>query len=282
MDKLRKASPYSEDGIYNVLYSHLVKEWQGLSMVEGIKEKKNFSNFLRDLIKESLLISELSFEDVLIEHVNNVKKKRIEKKSENNARSIETKKIEDLHKRLRSQFVKNKNFNILEFKNKIKIDLKTRYKGHELILPKKLSMVSEFNIEEDLKKIRDTKYERMSSFKGLSYKYNKSFHFIDEVSAPIVYYNKKENNQSELDSLLIGVISYSLKINKIKNTKKIIKKLHDIEQNDWKHNNPSFSFFPFDKDEFISKRKNKREKLNYKEEDKNEINKIIMKKNKDP
>jgi hypothetical protein len=275
-----KVSPYSEEGIYNVIYAHLIKEWKGLSTIEGKKEKLNFSDFLKEVIDLSLKESEMHFENNLIDYVFKKKEDRIARFIENNASSMETKKIKELHKRLVIQSKENQKFDLFDFQKSLKIKIKNKYDGLINIYPKDMKSIGQDNLAEGLRSVRDTKDQRLNDFKGLSYKYNGTFHFIDAVSAPIVFYNQMEQEKEVFESLILGISSYAIKINEIKNTKKLIRKLEDVEKKKLKVSDPEFTFEQFDSLKQIKKTK-KRSLTKLHDEEKTEIQKLILK-NKDP
>lgn len=276
-----KVSPYSDSGIYNAVYSHLISEWKGLSMVSGKKDKLNFPDLLREVIDYSLNKSEMAFDSTLINYVKRKKENRIADLVENNARSIETKKIEELYKNLIIQDKINKKKDLTKIVEDVKEKINRNYKGLNNIAPKGLDKITEDNLSKNLKEIRDTRKDRLSSFKGLPYRKENNFHFIDEISASVVFYNKIENKESNLDSLLKGLVYYVLKTNEIKNTKTIINKVNKIAEGHIKNGDIDFSFNQFDKAEKIKKTKRRKRKSSFHEEEKNEIHKLIMK-NKDP
>lgn len=240
-----KISPYSNAGVHKALYHSMIEEWVGLSFVVT-EDNKNFSDLIQDIITLSSNQSELFFDPSLISYVEKHKTKRMASKKEFSTKSFETKELENLEKRLKKQKTKNEEFNFLNFNESIYEKISLNYRGLENLKPKKLLTISENNIEKHLLNIKETRKERLNSFRGFSCKRKETFHFVDAITAPIVYYNKT-NEISSIETMIMGMSSYILKLNEIKNTKLLIKKLEEIEKNDLKISDMRFHFGQFSK-----------------------------------
>lgn len=240
---MKPISPYSIEGIFRVLNNYLLSEWRGMTKVKGVEDEIGFKEFINDVILLSIEKSELMFEIELITQVENAKSNRIQKYYETNTKSKETVQIAKLQAALTNQLKENSNFNFVEFNKEIKEQLKNKYNGLNSLEPKRYKEINEENIVKKLFEIKETKRDRLQRFKGLPYKRSEFFHFVDAVSAPIVYYKKQEGEDS-LNILISGISSYVLKVNEIKNTKRILKKLKEIE-NGLKIDSPKFHFDPF-------------------------------------
>lgn len=239
-----KISPYSEIGVHKAIYHSIIEEWSGLSNVKS--DNKTFKDLVSDIISLGMIESEYFVDAAIVKFIDTYKNERMIENKEYSTRSFETKEIEKLNTDLKKIIKENKNFDLDSFNQKVRFFIEDKYDGLEHIKPKGLNNLSEDNIEYALIKIRNTKKERLKKFKGFSYKLNGSFHFTDAISAPVVYYNK-ENQKEPLDSLILGISSYVLKLNEVKNTKLIIKKLNEIKNEDIKKDDQRFHFGQFSK-----------------------------------
>lgn len=276
---MKAISPYSIEGMSRVLNNHLLSEWRGITKVNSIGKENDFKEFINDIIILSVQQSELMFEMELIIQVEKAKSNRIDKYLETNTRSKETVEITKLQMALMDQLKKNADFDFEKFNEEIKRELLKKYKGLDDLKPKKINEINEENIIKKLFEVKETKIERLEKFKGLPYKRSEFFHFIDAVSAPIVYYRQKEGDEL-LKVLISGISSYVLKVNEIKNTKRVLKKLKEIE-NGLKIDSPEFNFDPFSVLMNYEKKHKKSQKLpKFKNSEKEDITNLLLKKNK--
>lgn len=259
---INKISPYSQVGVHKALYHLIIEEWSGLSNVKS-SDNENFSDLLDDIIHIATIHSDLFFDPALITYIDRHKSERMAIKNEFSTKSFETKELEILNKTLKTLLIENKKFDFIDF-NRIVCDyIENKYIGIESLSPKKINSLSDENIEEYLLNIKDTKKERLQSFKGLSFKRKESFHFVDAITAPIVYYNKT-NNIRPIETMITGISSYVLKLTEVKNTKLIIKKLEEIAENNLKIDDEKFNFGQFSK---IKKKQIKQDKVMLKDVD---------------
>lgn len=259
---INKVSPYSQMGIHKAIYHMLIEDWSGLSNINSV-ENDNFSGLIGDVIAISSEQANYFFDKSLLGYINTHKKNRMVNKNEHSTKSFETKELEKLTKTLKSLLLENEEFDFLEFNNLVYSYVKNKYNGLDVILPKRLSKINEDNIEDQLLEIKSNLKTRLSSFKGFSYKRKESFHFVDAITAPIVYYNKT-NDISPIETMIIGISSYVLKLTEVKNTKLIIKRLEEIEKNDLKVDHKNFNFGQFSK---IKKASLPKEKISSKDVD---------------
>ncbi len=240
---MKPISPYSIEGMSRVINNHLLSEWRGMSKVKNKDNLMSFKDFINDVILLSIAQSELMFEIELITQVEKAKSKRIAKYYETNTKSKETAEITKLQDALTNQLKKNTTFDFVNFNAKIKEQLLEKYEGLNGLKPKYFEKINKENLIDKLFEIKETKRDRLQKFKGLPYKRSEFFHFVDAVSAPIVYYRNQEGDDF-LNVLISGISSYVLKVNEIKNTKRILKKLKEIEEG-LKIDSPKFNFDPF-------------------------------------
>lgn len=238
-----KISPYSNNGVFTAMYYPLLNNWSGLGNIHGIEIEKNlnFSSFLKELIKHSIKESELWVEDNLNVYLEDYIKNRIIKKNEFNIRSKETLELINLKNKINYITNCQNDFNIINYETKIKKNILSNYVGFEKIKPKKIDVINSGNLKENILKMKSTQRIRLSKFKGLKYKQKGMLHFVDAIEPSIVYYNKTQNIDY-IESLIKGVVSYTFRVNTMKNTKLILQKLKNIDENDLKLNDPDFDF----------------------------------------
>lgn len=227
---MKKVNPYSIEGVHQSLYYHFVQEWKGLSKVKNKNNNLGFSDLLKHIIQLSYDVSDNMFEQGVLRYSERLKKDRVLRLSEYNAKSKETKFINDFNENLKSIREKQNQFNLHEFRNKIKESINDNYSYLDALEPKQLRNINDDNLVQQLSHIKQTKKERIDGFRGLPYKMKDHFHFIDYISAPICYYRIQNNRETALDVFLDSVISYSIRINEVDNTKKIINQLNEIDQ----------------------------------------------------
>lgn len=227
---MKKLNPYSPDGVHSALYYHFVQEWKGLSKVKNKSENKNFSDLLKELIKDINENSELFFEKDVVKYSERLIKKRRIQLSEHNARSKDTTKIQTFHQKIIKANELNSRFNVDDYRAKLKKRIEDKYDFINELEPKKINSINDDNIIESLKNIQETKENRFNKFNGLPYKMKNKFHFIDYTSAPVCYYIMKKNNFDYVDVFLDSVVSYCIKINEVKKTKEIVNTLNKANE----------------------------------------------------
>lgn len=243
---INKVSPYSSLGMKKALTHLIIDEWSGLSSVRTTDGKNKFLDMISDVIEISEKRSEFFFDKQLIVYIEKIQTEMMAKKNEFSTKSFETKKLEDLNKKLKKISVSNEIFNFNEFNKELLKYIQDKYTGVNNINPKSLKNISHGNIKENLINVKNTKIDRLSKFKGFSCKRRESFHFVDSLSAAIVFYNKTQGINS-IETLLSGLTSYVLKVVEIRNTKLIIKKINEIELKNLKIEDVSFNFGQFSK-----------------------------------
>lgn len=274
---MKPISPYSIEGMSRVINNHLLSEWRGMSKVKNKDNLMSFKDFINDVILLSIAQSELMFEIELITQVEKAKSKRIAKYYETNTKSKETAEITKLQDALTNQLKKNTTFDFVNFNAKIKEQLLEKYEGLNGLKPKYFEKINKENLIDKLFEIKETKRDRLQKFKGLPYKRSEFFHFVDAVSAPIVYYRNQEGDDF-LNVLISGISSYVLKVNEIKNTKRILKKLKEIEEG-LKIDSPKFNFDPFTELMAYEKKYQKDQKLpKFNTTEKQEITSLLSEK----
>ena len=241
MEKKEKQNPYSNEGMFSSLYYPILNNWVGLSNVKGEKNNKNFSHLLKFIIEESTELSKLWIEDELENYISNYIENRIDKRNEFNYKSKETVELIELKNRIIKIKNKKNNFNQEKYIKKIKNKVEILYNGSEKIKPRNIDKINKENIELELKKLKSTKAIRLSNFKGLKYKQKQCLHFIDIIEPTIAYYNRNQNIDF-LETLIKSVLSYTLRVSSIRNTKKILYKLNEIEKRNLKLGDCLFDF----------------------------------------
>lgn len=253
---MKKLNPYTENGIYIAIYNYLIKEWKGVSQITSKTGNENFSNFLKDIVSESFKESSYYFEDSLIPYLDKKIKQRRSEKSEFNTISKETKALIELNVLLKSIRQNKSEENYLSMKKEIEEKILDKYKNLESIHPKKLPEINSYNLVDKLELIKMNKNERMTSFKGLPYKRKNDLHFVDEVSAEMIFYKNGNNENKPINNLISGIVSYVSKVNEIRNTKILMNKLLEIEKDKLSLDSPNFHFYNFSKDYYLSSSSN--------------------------
>lgn len=255
-----KLNPYSLEGIHYAIHKRIVEEWSGLSKIKSKDDSLNFTNLLSDVISISLEQSKLWFDEDVLNFLDDKLSKKIIKNSEFNVRSLETKELEKIKEDLEFIYSNKKEREVvLELEKYLHNYIEKKYYGIDEIKPKKLSEINELNIENELVKIKNNKKERLSDFKGFHYKLKNNFHFVDTLTAPIVYYNNLEHGKKPIETLIKGIVSYVLKTNEINNTNYLLDKINNIIDYNLKITDPEFNFngFKIDKEREIIKKQNK-------------------------
>lgn len=227
---MKKINQYSVDGIHNSLYYHFVKEWKGLTKVKGKDSNKGFSDLIKDIVSQSNAISENMFEADVVRYSERLVKNRKIRLSEYNARSKDSKILDQFSKKLKTASNMHRDVNFIKMRNSIKSEIMNEYDDLSALEPKMFNTVCDSNLNQCLAEMNKSKSRRFDDFNGLPYKMKNQLHFIDRTSAPICYYFQSKNGHSVLDTFIDSIISYTVRVNEVKNTKKIIKKINKADE----------------------------------------------------
>ncbi len=256
-----KPDPYSPKGVKQNIYHYLIRNWVGLTNVKHLESGKGFDFLVSDIVESCLKKSDLWVERGLSTKIEFMKNRRMAKYEERSTKSFETISLEKLSKRISEIENEMSYFDIFSFSKEMSKEILIQFSGLEYLHPKKRSTINDDNIKDLLINIRDTKTERLSFFDGFEFKRDETFHFVDAITAPVVFYNMK-NDMKEIESLVLGISSYVLKLNECKNTKDLMNKINRIERDGIDYDKIEYGKFNVGKD---SKKKKKSEKIGRKD-----------------